>query len=308
MIIFYSVRPRTYFLCTLRTCKKALLPTITVKIQNKYSTCQKKHQIPKNGPWNVLFFGTDEFAVESLKTLYSKYESKVLTRLEVVTTCRGKAVSKYATQKGININKWPLENSISNFHIGIVVSFGHMIPTTIINSFPLGMLNVHGSLLPRWRGAAPIVYSLLNGDQQTGITIMKILPKKFDIGDIVLQKQIDINENDTFPDLYIRLAKLGAELLGDTFNNLPELLASAKPQDNTNVTYAPKITSKIAIVKWNEMTAKNVYDLYRALIGLCTLVTTFQDKRVKLHHIENIEEPIATKLEGATPAATVKQM
>lgn len=197
----------------------------------------------------------------------------------------------------IIIHKWPVEINKSEFHIGIVVSFGHLIPSTIINAFPLGMLNVHGSLLPRWRGAAPIIHTLINGDLKTGVTIMKIMPKKFDIGEIVLQKQIDIDEHETMPKLYTKLAKLGGNLLKETFENLLELLQFAKPQDETNITYAPKITSKISLINWNKMSATNVYNLHRALLGLYDLTTSFQNVKIKLLDIQKIESKIiATKL------------
>ncbi|XP_017790874.1 PREDICTED: methionyl-tRNA formyltransferase, mitochondrial, partial [Habropoda laboriosa] len=262
------------------------------------------HIISQNRPWKVLFFGTDEFAVESLKTLHKKYDSKVLQRLEVVTTDKKKEtpVMKYAKQNKLIVHKWPIEINVSEFHIGILVSFGHLIPSKIINAFPLGILNVHGSLLPRWRGAAPIIHTLISGDSQTGITIMKIKPKKFDIGEIVLQKQIDIDEHETLPELHMKLAKLGANLLGETFENLLELLQSAKPQNETNVTYAPKVTSKSSLINWNEMSATIIYNLYRALLGLYPLTTTCQNAKIKLFDIQKFEPAsIGTKFEGEIP-------
>ena len=309
MVHFNFVALRiTPFFCTLKKCKKTLLSTVKATVHNQYHAgTRESHGTPRNGPWNVLFFGTDEFAVESLKVLYNKYESRALQRLEVVTARKKKenAVIKYARKKGIVINEWPLEINVSQFHIGIVVSFGHMIPLNVINAFPLGMLNVHGSMLPRWRGAAPIIYSLMNGDQQTGITITKIMPKKFDIGKIVLQKETGIGDHETLPELYSRLAKLGANLLMETFENLPELLESATPQNEENVTYAPKITSEIAVIKWNEMSAKNVYDLHRALLGLFPLTAKFQDTKIKLHDVKNIGEPIAAILKLEPPGVSV---
>ncbi|KZC06067.1 Methionyl-tRNA formyltransferase, mitochondrial [Dufourea novaeangliae] len=194
---------------------------------------------------------------------------------------------------------------MSNFHIGIVVSFGRLIPTKIIKLFPLGMLNVHGSLLPKWRGAAPIIYSLINGDHQTGITIMKIKPKKFDTGEIVLQKQINISEHETLPELYTKLAKLGADALTEIFEDLSQALQFTKPQNEVDATYAPKITSSIALVKWDEMSAKIVYNLHRALLGLYPLSTKFQDKTVKLHDITIAEESITRKLDGEMPGTVI---
>ncbi|KAL6420003.1 hypothetical protein ACFW04_011017 [Cataglyphis niger] len=281
IIIKYS-----YFLTIFRSNGK----TREVTFWNRTYHVRKRkfHSIRTNGPWNVLFFGTDNFALESLQSLYNEYRTKKLGRLEVVSAYKGKKniVIQYAEEKGINVKRWPLENDPQDFHIGIVVSFGHLIPLNIINSFPLGMLNVHASLLPRWRGAAPIIYSLINGDTQTGITIMKIMPEKFDIGEIVAQEKLDIHPDETLPELYVKLAKMGANMLVDVIRKLPQILSFSRPQEKIGITYAPKITSKISLVKWDEMTAKNVYDLHRGLLGLYPLTTKFCDKTVKLFDVQ----------------------
>lgn len=99
------------------------------------------------------------------------------------------------------------------------------------------MLNVHASLLPRWRGAAPIIYALANGDKQTGITIMTISPEKFDIGKIVLQETVKIHPEMTQKELYTILGKLGASQLIQALTDLPSSLKNAKPQPTEGVTY-----------------------------------------------------------------------
>ncbi|XP_053997288.1 methionyl-tRNA formyltransferase, mitochondrial isoform X1 [Hylaeus anthracinus] len=297
---------RTRLAFKFKKSNKILLSIVKSKTQH-YVCNRESHTTPQSGLLDVLFFGTDEFSVESLKVLYNKYESKVLRRLEVVTVNKGKenVVMSYAKKNKIIVNNWPPKLNASEFHIGIVVSFGHMIPSSIINSFPLGMLNVHASLLPRWRGAAPIVYSIMNGEVQTGITIMKIMPKKFDVGEIVLQEKINIGEHETLPELYARLAKLGATLLVNVLENLPQILQSARPQDEENVTYAPKITSKIAVIKWNEMSARNIYDLHRALLGVYPITATFQNAKIKLHDVKEIKESIPSTLEGEMPGVVI---
>lgn len=99
-----------------------------------------------------------------------------------------------------------------------------------------GMLNVHASLLPRWRGAAPIVHALANGDTKTGVTIMTIRPHKFDVGEIVKQTEIEINEHMQMPELYGKLAQLGSDVLLDVVKSLPNVLATAKEQREDGVT------------------------------------------------------------------------
>ncbi|XP_012254108.2 methionyl-tRNA formyltransferase, mitochondrial [Athalia rosae] len=245
-------------------------------------------------PWSVLFFGTDDFALQSLKLLYTEYETReLLCRLEVVTSYHGKEnhVTKFAKQHHIQLHHWPPKISLDNFHIGLVVSFGHLIPLDMISSFPLGMLNVHGSLLPRWRGAAPIIYTLMNGDSETGVSIMKIMPKVFDIGEVLAQSKIEVRDDETMPELRTRMSQLGANLLLDTVRKLPNILESAKPQSNDGITYAPRVTSKLSLVKWNEMTAKRVFDLYRALYDLYPLTTKFMGLTIKLLEIELLKDP-----------------
>ncbi|EFN79099.1 Methionyl-tRNA formyltransferase, mitochondrial [Harpegnathos saltator] len=249
------------------------------------------HSSATRGQWRVLFFGTDNFALESLRSLYNEYRTKKLLRLEVVSVYKKKTnpIIKYAEEKKIVVNRWPLENNPQDFHIGIVVSFGHLIPLNIIKSFPFGMINVHASLLPRWRGAAPIIYSLINGDTETGITIMKIMPEKFDIGEIIAQERTDIHADETLPEVYAKLAKIGADVLVDVVRKLPEI-SSLRPQERIGITYAPKVTSKISLVKWDEMTAKNVYDLHRGLLELYPLTTKFGDTVIKLFDVRQVSK------------------
>ncbi|XP_011166430.2 methionyl-tRNA formyltransferase, mitochondrial [Solenopsis invicta] len=253
---------------------------------------RQSHSSPTNGPWSVLFFGTNEFSLESLQSLYNEYKAKRLCRLEVVSVCKKEknVVVKYAEKKGIIVYEWPLVNDPKGFHIGIVVAFGHLIPINVINSFPLGMLNIHGSILPRWRGAAPTIYSLIKGDTQTGITVIKVA-EKFDTGDIVTQEKVDIHADETRPELDMKLAKLGANVLIDVIGKLPQVLSSSKSQEKSGITYAPKITSKISLVKWDEMTAKNVYDLQRALVGLYPLKTKLDGMTIKLLDVRQTSKP-----------------
>ncbi|XP_071556094.1 methionyl-tRNA formyltransferase, mitochondrial isoform X1 [Temnothorax nylanderi] len=244
---------------------------------------RQSHSFKAGSPWSVLFFGQDECSMESLRGLYNEYKAERLCRLEVATvpTRKRNFVRQFAEEKGLVINEWPLAINPQGFHIGIVVCFGHLIPLNIINSFPFGMLNIHFSLLPRWRGASPDIYALMNGDTQTGITIMKVA-EKFDTGDIVTQEKIDIHADETRPELNMKLAKLGANVLIDVIRKLPQVLSSSRPQGKVGITYAPKITSKISVVKWDEMTAKNVYDLHRALLGSYSLKTKFDGTGIKL--------------------------
>ncbi|KAI4459060.1 methionyl-trna formyltransferase [Holotrichia oblita] len=239
-------------------------------------------------PWKILFFGTDNFSLSSLQALNYRYkQNNIISKLEVVTTIKNKpnAIYKFASKEKLKIHPWPII-PMDGFHIGLVVSFGYLIPQNIINSFPLGMLNVHASLLPRWRGAAPIIHAIANGDERTGITIMTIKPKHFDIGNIVRQQSVLITDSMVLPELYKLLADLGSEVLMEELSKLPENLCSAKPQPNIGITLAPKVTIAFGHLNWNIMTATNIYNLSRALHDLYPLCTKWGDLIVKLYNVK----------------------
>ncbi|KAJ8667178.1 hypothetical protein QAD02_008840 [Eretmocerus hayati] len=256
----------------------------------------------------ILFFGSNDFALPSLQALHEYYKQNKLRKLEVVTAYKGEKNSllKYVRSNGIVIHPWPPEVGTGQFEIGVVVSFGYLIPSRIIELFPLGMINVHGSLLPRWRGAAPICFSLMNGDTQTGITIMKIMPKRFDIGPVIAQKTTDIGLEDTHVDLQKKLAKLGAKTLVEVIENLPHALHAAKPQKQEGVTYAPKVTKELSFINWNQMTARDVYNLQRALTGMHPLRCYFGNEVIKL---VNVKEATQTdqpqQIEKSEPGSVI---
>uniref|UniRef100_A0A673WMH3 Mitochondrial methionyl-tRNA formyltransferase n=1 Tax=Salmo trutta TaxID=8032 RepID=A0A673WMH3_SALTR len=142
-------------------------------------------------PWRVLFFGTDDFAVESLKLLSASRDSndRVVESLEVVTLSNDVPVKKFADQNKLPVHVWPLGDLQGRFDVGVVVSFGCLLREGLINQFPCGILNVHPSLLPRWRGPAPVFHTILHGDTITGVSIMQIRPKSTSMSWIVWEEQ-----------------------------------------------------------------------------------------------------------------------
>lgn len=147
------------------------------------------------------------------------------------------------------------------------------------------MLNVHASLLPKYRGAAPIIHAIRNGDKITGISIMRIEPKHFDIGDILLQKELSINDSDLMPKIHDRLALEGAQLLIDCINDLSVCLNHVKAQNEKEASYAPKIDENFTKVLWHTMTAKDVYNLYRSLYSFKFGTTYWHGEPVKLKEL-----------------------
>jgi methionyl-tRNA formyltransferase len=141
-----------------------------------------------------------------------------------------------------------------------VVAYGQILPKSVLEIPSLGCLNVHTSLLPRWRGAAPIQYAILHGDRETGVTTM-YMDEHMDTGDIILQRVQLIHADDTSATLHDRLAKLGADLLVETIQLIPEGKAPRAKQDETKATYAKKIAKENGRIDW----AKSAVEIERQI-------------------------------------------
>ncbi|KAG8145189.1 hypothetical protein E2320_013552 [Naja naja] len=215
-------------------------------------------------PWRVLFFGTDHFSSEILRALQAARvprPDQLVDHLEVVTLPPSHSkvlpVKKYAEQLQLPIHIWPDVGAWETFDVGVVASFGRLLSEDLIQKFPYGMLNVHPSYLPRWRGPAPIIHTVLHGDTVTGVTIMQIRPKRFDLI-AVLQ-------------------------------NLPESLSKKKEQPKEGVTHAPKVTIAMSCIQWEEQTAEQILRTHRALGAMMPLKTLWMGSSVKLLDFEEEE-------------------
>ncbi|CAJ0627756.1 8151_t:CDS:2 [Entrophospora sp. SA101] len=165
----------------------------------------------------------------------------------------------------------PNDNLSSQFDIGVVVSFGYFLTPSILDSFLNGSINVHASLLPKYRGASPIQYAILNGDEETGVTVQELDYRIFDAGRIIRSIKIPIPFNSTYLILENILASKGAELLIDTLSNYNHYKRLASDQDASKISKAPKITKVMSEIKWNQMSSLQLDRLYRAIshqIGL----------------------------------------
>lgn len=261
-------------------------------------------------PWNILFFGTDEFSLHSLKALHHEQQTRgVIGRLDVVSVSLKKivpAVRRYCYKEGLSLQDWPVVVPHGIYDIGIVVSFGHLIPSSIIEAFPLGILNIHGSLLPRWRGAAPVIHALLNNDQETGITLMKIEPHRFDVGKIVSKIAIPIAWDTKSGALTNHLAEVGAQQLISVLHDLPRKLQTASPQSEEGITKAPKVNEGTAKIHWNHYTCSNIQARYRALDDRFPLWTLWHGTQVKLRGMVMQEEWSSHPLHEDNKAMEVK--
>lgn len=136
---------------------------------------------------NLLFFGSDRFSVVSLKALVSlKHPLTIVTKKDCL-------VNDFAKDVGLTVHYWPFIVPRDEFDVGVVVSFGYLIPSASIEACKHGMVNVHPSLLPRWRGAAPLAHTILANDERTGVSLITVAKNRFDTGLIV--KQSLLNES-----------------------------------------------------------------------------------------------------------------
>jgi methionyl-tRNA formyltransferase len=158
-----------------------------------------------------------------------------------------------------------------------------MLPEVVWNMPPMGTINVHGSLLPQYRGAAPINWAIINGEKQTGVTTFK-LKHEIDTGDILLQEKIQIGETDTAGILHDRMKIIGAELLVRTIKNLAEGNIKEVSQDaigSTEIKHAPKIFTDTCKIDWNK-TVEEIYDLIRGLCPFPGAFTLLDNKMLKI--------------------------
>lgn len=193
-------------------------------------------------------------------------------------------VFKYCDAHSLPFSQWPYQLPANQYDLGIVVSFGAMIDAASINSCKHGMINMHPSLLPRWRGSSPIQRTVFAGDRESGITILTIKPDKFDIGDILIQEKYSLPDKVKSKDLYGSFAQKGAHLLIMCLKDLHHYLSNAKPQSNEGACYAKKLKKTDSFVDWTKLTSSDVDRMFRAYDGFVNLhCKWFNDKELKLH-------------------------
>lgn len=254
----------------------------------------------------IVFMGTPAFAVASLEALLSAGFNVV----GVVTAPdrpagRGmklgmSAVKKFAIEKQLDILQpeklkdpgFLASLKTWNADIQVVVAF-RMLPASVWGMPPLGTLNLHASLLPKYRGAAPINWAIINGEKITGVTTFR-LAHEIDTGNILLQREVAIRDNETAGELHDRLQLIGAELLVETITGMLEGTVTGKPQSLFGLseseiasTHAPKLTTETGRVNWKEPVEK-IYDLIRGLSPVPCAFTTLDGKLLKIYRAEKI--------------------
>ena len=217
--------------------------------------------------------GTPEFSIPTLQLLNLKHKIKSVYTQPPKKKSRGQKIIKSPIHIEAEKLKIPVRSpenlnnesdyeflKNSNVNFVIVVAYGQIIPEKFLNIKNLIFLNVHASLLPRWRGAAPIQRSIMEMDKETGISIMKIIPK-LDAGPYVVQKSTNINPKDNYLSLSKRLSKIGAESIVETISLFEKNIAKFTDQEDKFVTYAKKISKKESEINWDENAQKIIANI-----------------------------------------------
>lgn len=216
----------------------------------------------------IIFMGTPDFARDSLKAIVEEGH-EILAVVTNPDKPKGRGmkmiaspVKEYAIEQKLPVyqpikvrnNTEFIEEMISlRPDLICVVAYGKILPKEILDIPPYGCINVHGSLLPKYRGAAPIQWAVLNGDKQTGITTM-YMDVGMDTGDMILKETVEIGENETTGELWDRLSKIGGKLLVETIKQIENKIAPRIPQGE-DYTMAPMLSKEMAKIDWTKQTS-----------------------------------------------------
>ena len=273
-------------------------------------------------PLNIIFAGTPDFAAQHLAALINSAHNIVAVyctpdkpagRGKKLTACATKLLAlehNIIVEQPVNFKNEADQQQLAQYNadIMVVVAYGLLLPEVILNSPRLGCINVHGSILPKWRGAAPIQRSLEAGDKKTGVTIMQ-MDKGLDTGDMILTAECDIESTDTSASLYEKLANLGPVALIETLTLMaqPNYQASEHNivQDNALATYAHKLDKAEAELNW-QLSAKQLHRKIRAYIPWPVSQFTFTESEGKEHRLRVWQASVQEYSGSAAPGTIIK--
>ena len=252
---------------------------------------------------NILFMGTPDFALESLKALYeAKYD--IIGVVTNIDKPKGRGmkmvaspVKEYAIEKNLQVyqpikvrnNPEFLEEVRKlNPDLICVVAYGKILPQELLDIPKYGCVNVHGSLLPEYRGAAPIQWAVLNGDKKTGVTTM-FMNAGMDTGDMILKEEVEIGEDETTGELWNRLKMIGANLLIKTVKEIENGTATRTKQPEEG-TMAPMLSKEMAKIDWENKTANDIKNLVRGLNPIMGAYTFLDGKKIKFWKVQTLTE------------------
>lgn len=251
----------------------------------------------------IIFMGTPDFARDSLEAVYNAgYEIIGVVTNPDRPKGRGmkmipSSVKEFALEKELKIYQpEKVKNNIEfideikslNPDVICVVAYGKILPEEILNIPKLGCINVHGSLLPKYRGAAPIQWAILNGDKETGVTTM-YMDKGMDTGDMILKEKVTIGEDETTGELWDRLSKIGGELLVKTLEQIEDRTAPREKQGE-DYTMAPMLNKDMAKIDWENKSAIEVKNLVRGLNPIMGAYTFWNGKKIKFWKVDIAKE------------------
>lgn len=251
----------------------------------------------------ILFMGTPDFALESLKALYeAKYD--IIGVVTNVDKPKGRGmkmvaspVKEYAIEKKLQVyqpvkvrNNPEFLEEVKKLNPDLicVVAYGKILPQKLLDIPKYGCVNVHGSLLPEYRGAAPIQWAVLNGDKKTGVTTM-FMNAGMDTGDMILKEEVEIGDDETTGELWDRLKMIGANLLIKTVKEIENGTATRTKQPEEG-TMAPMLSKEMAKIDWENKTAQEIKNLVRGLNPIMGAYTFLDGKKIKFWKVQTLTE------------------
>jgi methionyl-tRNA formyltransferase len=246
--------------------------------------------------------GTPEFAVPSLMSLYEKgHDISLVVTQKDKPKGRGKKmhptpIKEKALELGLEVYQPDSINSTESINkikrlspdCIIVVAFGQILKREILKLSKYGCINIHGSLLPKYRGAGPINWAIINGESKTGITVMK-MDQGIDSGDMLLVEEIPIDEEDDAESIHDKLSILGSRLIVEALEKLENQTIVKVPQRDDLASYAPKITKETGKINWDS-TGEKIKNLVRGLKPWPCAYMNYKGENVKIHKVKVIEK------------------
>ena len=251
----------------------------------------------------IVFMGTPDFAEESLKAIYEAgHEILVVVTNPDRPSGRGmkltaSPVKQYALEKNLKIYQPQKVRGNEEFinqikelqpEIICVVAYGKILPKEILDIPEKGCINVHGSLLPKYRGAAPIQWAVINGETETGVTTM-YMDIGMDTGDMILKEELEIGEDETTGEIWEKLSKIGGNLLVETLEKIEKGEAPRTPQGE-DFSMAPMLTKQDAKIDFEAMTANQIKNLVRGLNPIMGAYAYLESKKIKIWKVEVLKE------------------
>lgn len=247
----------------------------------------------------IVFMGTPDFAEESLKAIF-KAGHEIVGVVTNPDRPKGRGmkmipspVKEFANENNLKIfqpekvkNNEEFINELKALkpEVICVVAYGKILPKEILDIPPYGCINVHASLLPKYRGAAPIQWAVLNGDKTTGVTTM-YMDIGMDTGDMILKQEVQIGEDETTGELWDRLKVLGGNLLVETLKQIEKGIAPREKQGK-DYTIAPMLSKDMAKIDWNQKTAEEIKNLVRGLNPIMGAYTFLNGKKIKFWKVK----------------------